>query len=187
MSTKHSLDQLRHYHNEAIQFFASELMLLKEAIPKIDNDRLAKAGMLLMSCNQTGGAILQLASQADTFTNESIMLARAFIEKVTNFCYVGICDEDEYERFVFHPLYKNYHAVGHFSKEDESESIDERKALRIERQDKLRSLPAVQKALTIFSETNERLHWTKKTLSQRIETIRQWGEVVGFLFHTEQL
>lgn len=35
MATTHSLENLKHYHNEAIQFFGSELMLLKEAVLRL--------------------------------------------------------------------------------------------------------------------------------------------------------
>lgn len=89
MSTTHPLDDLKRYHHEAKQFFGSELILLKEAIPKIVDERLAKAALLLISSGQTGAALLQLAKQTDTFSSESVMLARAFMEKITNFCYVG--------------------------------------------------------------------------------------------------
>src|SRR5437879_2913185 len=109
MPTTHSLDNLKRYHNEATQFFGAELMLLKETISKINDDRQAKAATLLISCGQTGAALLMLANQTDTFTTESVMLARAFMEKITNFCYASICDEDEYRRFILHPIYKHYH------------------------------------------------------------------------------
>lgn len=92
----HSIEDLKHYHQEATKFFASELMMLKEAISKITDERQLKANLLLMSCTQTGAALLQLANQTDCFTTESIMLSRAFMEKITNFCYVSICDEKEY-------------------------------------------------------------------------------------------
>lgn len=105
MAITHSLDNLKHYHSEATQFFGSELMLLKEVIPKITYDRLVKAAVLLLSCGQTGAALLQLANQTDTFTRESAMLARAFMETITNFCYVGVCDDKEYRAFVLHPIY----------------------------------------------------------------------------------
>lgn len=96
----HSLEDLKHFHIEATNFFGAELMMLKEVIPMIKNDRIAKAAVLLMSCGQTGAAILQLANQTDSFTRESAMLARAFMETITNFCYVGICDDKEYRAFI---------------------------------------------------------------------------------------
>lgn len=104
MTTTHSLDNLKYYHNEAIQFFGSELMLLKEAVSKITDERLAKVATLLIGCGQTGAALLQLALQVDVHTREVAMLARSFMETITNFCYVGVCDEKEYRAFILHPI-----------------------------------------------------------------------------------
>lgn len=165
MPTTHSLDNLKRYHNEATQFFASELMLLKEAISKITDDRLAKAAVLLISCGHTGAALLQLANQTDTFSTESVMLARSFMEKMTNFCYVGICDEKEYRAFILHPIYKHYHLAGKPKMEDDLDTLAENSAVLRKKQEKLKKLPIVQEALAIFSETKSNLNWTKKTLS----------------------
>lgn len=191
MSTTHSLDDLKRYHHEATQFFASELILLKEAIPKIVDDKLAKAALLLISCGQTGAALLQLANQTDTFTSESIMLARAFMEKITNFCYVGVCDEKEFRAFLLHPVYKYYHNVGLPKMEDNldfktpvdyMDSVNKNLAARKEKQDKLKKIPIVQEALTMFSETKTHLNWTKKTLGQKIDVIAEWGKLIDAFF-----
>lgn len=187
MSTTHSIDDLKRYHNEATQFLGSELILLKEAIPKIVDDRLAKAAVLLISCGQTGAALLQLANQTDRFTSESVMLARAFMEKITNFCYVGVCDEKEYRAFILHPIYKHYHNVGSPKMEDDLKFITENVAARKEKQKKLKKVPIVQEALTIFSETNSHLNWTKKTLSKRIAVIEKWGKLMDVFFTINKL
>jgi 8-oxo-dGTP pyrophosphatase MutT (NUDIX family) len=187
MPTTHSLDNLKHYHNQAMQFFDSELMLLKEAIPKIYDDRLGKAAMLLISANNTGVALLQLAYQTDTFTNESVMLARSFMEKLTNFCYVGICDEKEYRAFVLHPVYKQYHNAGKPKMEEDQKQLQENIKIREERQVKLREKSIVKEALGIFSETNPRMNWTKKTLSQRIEALETWGKLFDVFFTISKL
>lgn len=182
MPTKHSLNDLKNFHNEAIQFFASELMLLKEVIPKIKDERLGKVAVLLISSGQTGAALLQLASQTDTFSSETVMLARAFMEKITNFCYVGICDEKEYRAFILHPIYKHYHNVAEIKMEDEIDDYFVNMEERKEKQEKLKKNPIVQEALTIFSETKTNLNWTKKTLNQRISTIQEWGKLMDVFF-----
>lgn len=79
--SSYSLDDLKYYHREATDFFITELLMLKEVIPKIIDDRQTKAAMLLISCTQTGAAILQLANQTDRFTTESIMLSRVSWKK----------------------------------------------------------------------------------------------------------
>jgi len=191
MPATHSLDDLKRYHNEATQFFSSELLLLKEAIPEITNQRLVKSAVLLISCGQTGVALLQLANQTDIFTSEAVMLARAFMEKITNFCYVGICVEKEYRAFILHPIYKYYHNVGLPKIEDNFDGIIEDMtaniAARKEKQEKLKKIPIVQEALSIFSDTNTHLSWTKKKLSERIDVIAKSGKLFDVFFTINKL
>lgn len=191
MKTSHSLDDLKRYHYEATQFFGSELMLLKEAIPKITDEKLTKPAVLLISCGQTGAALVQLAYQTNNFTSESVMLARAFMEKLTNFCYVGVCDEKEYRAFILHPIYKHYHNIG-FPKMGDNfdwtiENITASIAARKAKQEKLKEIPIVQEALAIFSDTKTHLLWTKKKLDERIEVIKKWGKLLDFFFTINKL
>lgn len=187
MPANYSLDDLKRYHNEAMNFFASQLMLLKEVIPRIGDDRLGKAATLLVSCGQTGAALHQLSAQTDTFTGESIMLARAFIEKVTNFCYVSICDEKEYQAFLLHPVYKYYHKVGAPTMEDDIDFVLENVEARRKRQEELKALPVVREALSIFSEVKRHLNWTKKSLGERIDVIEEWGKLMDVFFTLSKL
>jgi 8-oxo-dGTP pyrophosphatase MutT (NUDIX family) len=182
MPTTHSLEDLKHFHNQATQFFASELMLLKEAIPRISDERLGKAGMLLISASNTGAALLQLANQTDTFRGESVMLARSFMEKLTNFCYVGICDDQEFRAFELHPIYKQYHNAGQPKMEDDLAELHENIKAREETQAKLREKTIVQEALAIFSETKSHLNWTKKRMGERIDAIVTWGKLLDVFF-----
>jgi hypothetical protein len=191
MSTTYSLDDLKRYHHEATQFFNAELLLLKEVMPKITDNRLGKASMLLVSCSQTGAALLQLAKQIDFFRNELVMLSRAFMEKITNFCYVGICDEKEFRAFTLHPIYKHYHNVTMPKMEDDfefttpeeyAEATTKKYEEGKEIQEKLKKIPIVQEALAIFSDTKTHLNWTKKTLNERIEAIEKWGKLSDVFF-----
>ncbi|WP_318343370.1 DUF5677 domain-containing protein [Flagellimonas baculiformis] len=189
------LEDLKHFHQEASNFFASELMMLKEVIPKISDERQAKAALLLISCTQTGAALLQLANQPDTFTSESVMLSRAFMEKITNFCYVSICEEKEYRAFILHPIYKYYHSIGalkyddlEFPREsglnngDFMDILNERKNERKREQDNLKKSALVKEALEIFSETKPNLPWTRKPLNERIKRIEKWGKLMDVFF-----
>src|SRR5690606_20644835 len=121
-------------------------------------------------------ALLQLANQTDTFTSQSVMLARSFMETVINFCYVSICDDKEYRAFVLHPIYKQYHNAGSPKMEDDPDELHENIEARKEKQAKLKEITIVQEALALFSETNSRMNWTRKTLGQRIEAIETWGK-----------
>jgi len=182
MASIYSLDDLKNYHHEAIHFFGAELMLLKEAISNIKDERLSKAAILLMSCGQTGAALLQLSSQTDVFTTQVAMLSRAFMETVTNFCYVGICDDKEYRAFLLHPIYRNYHNVGLPKMEDNLDAITENVAARKVKQEQLKNIPIVREALSLFSETNPNLNWTKKKLYERIDAIEKWGKLLDVFF-----
>jgi hypothetical protein len=175
------------YHKEAIGFFGSELLLLKESIPKITDEKMSKAAVLLISCGQTGAAIIKLADEIDCFTSASVMLARAFMEQSINFCYVSLCDEKEYSSFILHPLYKHYHNIGLSKLEDDTESYKENMAAKKDKQERLKNTPIVQEALSIFSETNPRLSWTKKTLTQRIDVIKEHGKLLDVFFTINKL
>lgn len=185
----HSLEDLKRYHNEATNFFASELMMLKDVIPKITDERQLKASLLLISCTQTGAALLQLANQTDSFTTESIMLSRAFMEKITNFCYVSICDEKEFKAFILHPIYKHYHYIGSFKRDDEVDfdNLKEHEKVRKEKQQELKKSPIVEEALAFFSDKNPKLNWTKKTLNQRIEALEKWGKFFDVFFRLSKI
>lgn len=187
----HSLEDLKRYQEEAKQFFASQLMLLKDALPKIINERQAKAATLLYSCSQTGAALLQLAHQTDSFTSASIMLSRAFMETITNFVYVCICDEKEYRAFVLHPIYKQYHIMGSIKDNDvdldensefDNDATQKRYNARKEKQKVFKEIPIVKEALEMFSETNGRKNWTNKKLHERIDVIEKWGKCLDVFF-----
>lgn len=187
METSYSLSQLKHYHSEATQFFASQLSLIRKVIPHITDDKLSKAVILLVSNEQTGAALLQLSIQTDMFTAESMMLARSFIEKAINFCYVSICDEEEYRAFLLHPVYKYYHLTGMPNLMESWNFEEEEVQLRKKKQETLKQNPIVQEALDVFSETNPRLNWTKKTLNQRITAIEEWGKLLDVFFTLAKL
>lgn len=189
MPTIHSLENLKSYHLEAIRFFEAELMLLKEAVPKITDNRISKTATLLMSGGQTGVAFLQLASQVETFTSESVMLARAFMETITNFCYASICDEKEFRAFVLHPIYKYYFKVGSYSMEEANSYTNyEEYAEVIRRKRKeLKQIPIVQEALAMFSETKPNLKWTKKSLNERVEALEKWENFFDIFFNLNRM
>lgn len=182
MSTSHSIKDLKSYHNQAIEFFGTELMLLKEVVPKIKDDRLQKVAVLLISCGQTGTALIQLSTQPDNFTSEAMMLSRAFMEKITNFVYVGICDEKEYRAFLLHPIYKYYHSINTLKIEDDFILFDKNAGNRKKKQDELKKNPIIKEALSIFSEDKPYLNWTKKTLNDRILKIQEWGKLLDIFF-----
>lgn len=187
MPTTHSLENLKHYHQQATQFFASEVMMLKNVQSKITDQRLGQISTLLRSACNTGAALLQLTSQIDIFRSQSVMLARSFMETVINFCYASICDEKEFRAFVLHPVYKQYHNAGNPKMEDDLKELHENIKKREDVQAKLREKAIVQEALSIFSATKPGINWTKKRLSERINVIEAWGKVLDVFFTISKL
>ncbi len=61
MRSNHSLDDLKLYHKHAMHFFDAQLAMLGEVLGKITDDRIGKCSVLLLSCGQTGSALLQLS------------------------------------------------------------------------------------------------------------------------------
>lgn len=184
MATTHSLKDLKHFHKEAIQFFGAELMLLKDVMPKINDYKLSKPAVLLITCGQTGDALLHLSKHLDIFSSQMVMLARSFMETITNFVYIGVCDEKEYQAFMLHPIYKHYHNIGSTQMDDQWDfsNIDANFKTKDEKQKKLKEIHIVQEALVMFSETNPNKNWTKKSLDQRIDVINKWGKLLDVFF-----
>jgi hypothetical protein len=187
MSTSHSLENLKYYHQQATQFFASEIMMLKNVQSKITDQRIGQAATLLRSACNTGAALLQLVNQTDIFRSQSVMLARSFMETVINFCYASICDEKEFRAFVLHPVYKQYHNAGNPSMADDLDELQENIKKREDVQAKLREKAIVQEALSIFSATKPGMTWTKKRLGERIQAIEAWGKVLDVFFTISKL
>ena len=178
MPITHSVDHLKKLHQESMRFLEAELSMIKAVIPQLTDDRVAKTATLLLSSGHTGTALLLLAEQTDSFSNEIVMLARSFMEKLTNFCYANICDEKEYRAFILHPIYKQYHNAGIPRLGDDPSSWKEDYEVIKKKQEKLKKIDIVQEALTIFSETKDNINWTKKTMMQRIDAIQKWGKIL---------
>ncbi|MFT3949135.1 MAG: hypothetical protein QM763_19375 [Agriterribacter sp.] len=109
------------------------------------------------------------------------------MEQLTNFCYIGICDEKEYQAFLLHPIYKQYHNAALPKMEDNIAELQVNIKSREEQQQKLKQIPIVQEALALFSETKPNMKWTKKTMSQRIEALRSWGKMMDVFFTISNL
>lgn len=184
MIEKRSLDYIKDLHHEAYSYYEAELGMLKEAISRITDERTRNAAVLLFSCGQIGTAIMQLSTQIGYFTSALPPLYRSFMETITNFCYVTICDEDDYRAFVLHPIYKYYHNAGLPKVEDgfDFDHLPEYIKILKERQKKLKEQSIVQEALSVFSETKKNMNWTKKSLNQRIEVLRLWGKMFDNFF-----
>lgn len=101
-------DALCPYHRHSKQlkaygeYFVSQLGTLNELIQIIDKsgrpERLNNLGILLFSLISNGKSIINMINGG--FVPEAYIIARAFLEKSVNFCYLNTCDESEYDNYL---------------------------------------------------------------------------------------
>ncbi len=143
-----------------------QLVVLKKLAKHNFIGRAEEVKILLASACTTGTAIFELGKRPDYFYAEMMMLGRSFIEKLTNFCYLNVCDSSEYEKFLIHPFYRMYHNFDR-SKRAGGKSI----GLRFSGKNSLRNDPKIVKALSTFSETDPRKNWSEKNIDQKVAII----------------
>lgn len=121
--------------------------------------------VLLSSMCSTWSAILELSNKPEYFYCEMIMLARSFIEKSINFCYLNICSDSDLERFLLHPLYKSYSNF-----KQEKTAWKHKLRIEFESREKYReNNKALQRALILFPK--EKLNWSQKNIHQKLDEI----------------
>jgi hypothetical protein len=126
--------------------------------------------VLLASSCQTASAIAKLSEHPDYFLGECYILARAFIEKIINYCYLQVCDDDEYNRFIKHTIQKSYRKL------DRKIIIDEYElGLKYSAIPDCNSNPILKDSISEFTSKKgkEKTRWTMKRLEERIDTIQK--------------
>ena len=83
-------------------FLIAQSSILKGVVNQKLDKRAAEVKIVLASACNTATAITELGKKEEYFYNETVMLARSFIEKIINFCYLMICDEEDFEKFILH-------------------------------------------------------------------------------------
>jgi hypothetical protein len=161
-------NELELYVEELGKHLFAELSILNEFWKTNLTGRAKEVKVVIMSACSTGNAIHLLSKNPDIFYSETIMLARSFIEKVTNFCYLQICDDKELERFLLHPLYRAFHN-GDRSKYAGKHTI----GLKYSGKDEMKNIPQMQQALAIFSDTDPRMNWSKLNVDQKVSVIAE--------------
>ncbi|MDP3769971.1 MAG: DUF5677 domain-containing protein [bacterium] len=159
-----------------------QLGILKSLIKESFSDKkLNSLRILPASACSTGAAICDLGKHPEYYLAEMTMLARSFIEKVTNYCYLLLCDEEEYKNYVTHPYYRMFHNL------DRTKVAGKTKiGLRFQGKDRIKDLPQVVEALSRFSDTNPKRNWSDKTIDQKISLIHEKSgiKIEFFLMNT---
>lgn len=154
-------------YKECIDYFYNCSMVFYGATKEKLKGKDKELFVVMASCLNTAQGVHRLASINQT-ENEAIMLMRALLERLINYNYLRKTDKKEYERYWSYPYYRMYHNAkqaahgneGHISVKLDSTA---RKAFR--------NHPKVKHALSIFSEKDSRLSWTKKTFNERMKDV----------------
>jgi len=157
--------------------FNDELLVLKKYVATELKGRAEEARILPATACSTGLVLYELSKKPDYFYSECIMLARSFIEKITNYCYVQVCSEEEYQKFLLHPYYRLFHNT-----DLEKYAGKEKVSLKYSGRENLRKNTQVSKALDLFSEDNPRLSWSSLNVHQKIGVLDEKSEIKTSFF-----
>lgn len=151
---------------EMEKFFLEETTLLS-SLRDIPQLRVSQMYPLFHSLMDTAKSMAVLARH--NFINEMYMVSRSYIERLINFLYLQVCDEEEYRKFTLHATQKAYRRL--------SRSIDISTGsvgLTFQGMDSV-VLPELEEALNAFTSKSgkEITHWTPVSLDRRIDLISQ--------------
>ncbi len=152
--------------------FESQLSILKSILKEKFDGRLERIRIVAASSCSTGGAICDLGKNPDYFFAEMTMLARSLVEKVTNFCYLILCDDEELKNFERYPYYRMFH---NFERQKTAGELAV--GLKFTGKNVLRKHPKVVEALSRFSDTNPRMKWSSKNIDQKVSLIHERSKI----------
>ena len=161
------------------EYYVQQVLLIKELYEhqfgeweRIANQRIQSLYHLLMSIYITGNAINLLA--LNNFLSESYMLARALLEKIINYMYVLVCEEDEYKKYLNYTKQKGYRIL------NRSFVVGEQRAeLNWSGSVNLDDNPELREAVNQFTsgKGKEITRWTSLSPAERLNVIRDKGNV----------
>ena len=160
-STEHS-----DIYQECLEYFFMCSTLFYRSTKLKFKDRDDELFTVMASCLNTARAVHNLASVNET-ENEAIMLMRALLERLVNYNYLRKSKEEEYEKYWLYPYYRMYHNTNQ-SIGDAGSGIHV--ALDKFAVDEFKKHSKVNRALTVFSSTDSRMDWTKKSFNERLRT-----------------
>lgn len=165
----------RHLSN----FLLAQSSILKGVVNQKLDKRAEEVKVVLASACNTATAIAELGKKEEYFYNEAVMLSRSFIEKTINFCYLMVCDDKDFEKFVLHALYKSYKNL------DRSRWTEKQKlSIKFKGKTDIENNPKLKKALKFFPK--DKMNWTKLDINKRVNYIGKKTDInIGiFLLNT---
>ena len=153
-------------------FLLDQAKLLKGLISIKLQNRATKLKTLIAAIGQTAESIAILGVKG--YSNDCIMLCRAFIERLINCCYLLVCDEDEFKNFKLHFVQKRFRKLNR-SIEVRGIKIEIKSNAKVDKE----LLPDLYEALNKFTSKagKERIQWTDKGIVDRIRIIEERSKV----------
>lgn len=180
-NVKFSSDENR---EEIHKFFGKQLQLLEDLykyqfdhLTHLDDTRLGSLYLLLFSMTYTGAAISILAGRMqneESLINECYMLSRSLLERMINYLYLLYCDETEYKRFLQYTKQKGFRVL------NRSFTVGELKVtLGLSESVELEKGSEIEEAVKLFTSKKGRpiTRWTKSSISEMLETIKNKGGI----------
>ncbi len=124
--------------------------------------------VVLGSICQTATSIGILSKHS--FSNEATMLARSLVEKIINFCFLTVCDEQYYLDYMNYSLQKIYRKL-----ERNIQVGDSQVSFKYQGKDSASIPKDMQDAIQKFTSTKgkERTHWTQLTLDEMLNILKE--------------
>lgn len=161
------------YLQEAVEHFYSCVATLHEASKLDFKGRDAELFVPLASCLNTGLAVYKLLSTGANTENEGFMLTRSCLEKLINYLYLRVASDKEYRRYFSYPYYKIYHNGARQVSYSDGLKVVEDPLIK----EQMLDSPEVREALSLFSNSDPRLNWSKKTFTERVATVIQKSDI----------
>lgn len=145
-------------------FFINETFLLS-SLKELDEVRVAKLYPLIFSLIDTSKSMVVLGKH--NLINDMYMVSRSFIERLVNFLYLQVCDEEEFNRYMLHTTQKV------FRKLDRSIETSKGSARILFQGKESVTMSNLDEAIGLFTSKSgkEITHWTPVSLDKRIEKI----------------
>ena len=178
---KNDTHTIEHIFSNSVEYFNKQLFLLKKVNRKELSGKAFDTWILIASALSTGSATILLSKKHEYFFTETVMLSRSFLEKIINFCYLQVCSNNEFERFLLHPYYRQYHNLDR-SKESHGIKV----GLKFSEIKEFKKMPQVENALNKFSQFNPSKNWSKKTVDEKVSFIKNYSKlnIAYFLIST---
>lgn len=165
--------------DDAQKYLAEQTTLLYASSVENLEGRFTESFVLLASAVTALSAINELALSDIRYSSEILMLARAALEKMTNYMYSTVCSESDYKRFLLYPYYRSYHNLNR-QKHNQTDTL----TLKFNSSKDIEELPQYKEALEVFSKENPRLKWSKdtKNLDEKLAYIQEKTGLPSFVF-----